>query len=928
MADLFGTAGNDVINGTTDADVIDAGEGNDKVTSGNGSDTLLLGGGNDWANAGAGDDQLFGGLGNDTLTGDAGNDKIYGEDGNDGVYGGGGNDQIWGGIGNDTLIGDAGNDVIDGGANDDKIWGGIGNDTLIGNTGNDVMYGDAGDDTFVIRVGDGTDTITGGTGVDNILLQLNAGDLTPALIADLDAYDIWNKAQLASVGGDLNALAAQTTAATFNFASLGVTIAAEMLSITVDGSPEPLAKIINDAPAADAVVSVSTDEDTVLNGTISASDPNDDTLTFAITTGPANGSVSINSSTGAYVYTPLANYNGSDSFTVSITDIWGATVSQTVNVTVASVNDAPVTAAAGSHSTAEDSAVSGTILASDVDGDALSFSIAAGPANGTVSINASTGEYTYTPAENFSGSDSFVVSVKDPSGAEATQTVSVDIAAIADAPAITAADMTVSASVNLNGTTGNDKLTGGSGDDVISGGNGNDVISGAGPSNLTIALGLSAALVDTDGSETLSSILIEGLGASSVLSAGTKNGDGSWTLTVAELGGLTVTTPDTTDLTLKITASSTEAAGGTATTSVTQTITIDRGTNADVLDGGAGNDTITGGSGNNLLTGGAGNDAVTGGAGNDTFIAGLGNDTYNGGTGSDTLDVSAATTGMTVDLLLGFATGLGTDTVLNFENVIGSAYNDKITGSNSDGYFDGGNGSDDIRGGGGKDTILGGEGNDSLRGGGGNDTISGGNGNDTVRGGAGNDVFTADAGDDAYEGENGFDKLDYSLSASAITANRITGTVTGWGNDTFDSTVEAIVGSAFDDTLIGMSKKSDVFDGGAGNDTIIGHTGSDILTGGEGSDTFIWEAADFTGSRSSVGKDTITDFAAGDVLDVSSLRAASPSTPVSDIFTVTDTAAGTEITAVVGSKTYDVALLSDVHGVTLASLIADGSLIV
>lgn len=928
MASILGTAGNDILNGTLDADVIEAGDGNDKVTSGNGNDELKLGAGNDWANAGAGDDQLFGGLGNDTLTGDSGNDQIFGEEGNDGVYGGGGNDFVAGGAGNDVIFGDGADDTIDGGADHDKLYGGAGNDTISGGAGNDLLSGDAGNDTFIIRPGEGTDTIVGGTGVDTVLLQLTAADLTPAFTAELETYDSWSKAQLANVGGDINALAAQTTAPAFTFVSLGLTFAAEALTITVDGSPEPIAKIINDAPVADATATVDVNEDTVLNGSIVASDPNGDTLTYAVTALPALGSLSLDSATGAYVYTPSANANGADSFTVSITDIWGVSVSQTVNVTIAPVNDAPETAASAALATTEDAPVSGSVVGSDVDGDTLTYSVASGPAHGSVSIDANTGAYTYTATEDYSGTDSFTIDVKDTSGATASQAVSVAISAVADAPIITAVDLTVSASVNLTGTTGNDTLKGGSGDDVLSGGNGNDTINGAGPGTVTIALGLTAALADTDGSETLSSVVIAGLGASSALSAGTKNGDGTWTLTAAQLAGLTVTTPDTTDLTLSITASATEAAGGTATSTVTQHVTITRGTNSDILDGGAGNDMLIGGSGNNMMTGGSGDDVVSGGAGNDTFMAGLGNDFYDGGSGSDTLNVSAATVGMTIDLLIGTATGLGTDSVFNFENVIGSAYDDRITGSNASGYFDGGNGNDDIRGGGGHDTILGGEGNDSLRGGGGNDTISGGNGNDTIRGEAGNDVLNGDAGNDSYTGGADFDTLDYSLSTAAITANQINGTVTGWGSDTIDSTIEAIVGSAFGDTFIGLSKKSDTFSGGGGNDTFIGHTGSDTLTGGADSDTFIWQASDFVGSRAQVGKDTITDFALGDVLDLSSLRSASPSTPVSSIFTVTDTAAGTEITAVVGSKVYDVTLLSDVHGVTLSSLIADGSLIV
>ena len=74
---------------------------------------------------------------------------------------------------------------------------------------------------------------------------------------------------------------------------------------------------------------------------------------------------------------------------------------QTVSVGVAAVNDAPVTAAASSVATQEDVAVSGQVSASDVDGDALSFAASQGPAHGTLTLNAATGAYTYTPGANF-----------------------------------------------------------------------------------------------------------------------------------------------------------------------------------------------------------------------------------------------------------------------------------------------------------------------------------------------------------------------------------------------------------------------------------------------------------------------------------------------------------------------------------------------
>ena len=98
------------------------------------------------------------------------------------------------------------------------------------------------------------------------------------------------------------------------------------------------------------------------------------------------------------------------------------------------VNDAPVTAATAAITTDEDTAVSGQVTASDIDGDTLGYAVSQGPANGTLTLNASTGAYTYTPGANFNGTDSFQVVVADPSGATSVQTVTVGVTPVNDAP--------------------------------------------------------------------------------------------------------------------------------------------------------------------------------------------------------------------------------------------------------------------------------------------------------------------------------------------------------------------------------------------------------------------------------------------------------------------------------------------------------------
>ncbi|MBT9100003.1 hypothetical protein KFZ76_20080 [Methylovulum psychrotolerans] len=127
-------------------------------------------------------------------------------------------------------------------------------------------------------------------------------------------------------------------------------------------------------------------------------------------------------------------------------------------------------------------------------------------------------------------------------------------------------------------------------------------------------------------------------------------------------------------------------------------------------------DTLTGSAAANALFGMNGNDTLNGGDGNDTLNGGADNDTLDGGAGIDMALYSSATLGVSVNLALTTAQntlGAGTDTLLNIENLTGSAYNDVLLGSTAN------------------NTLLGGAGNDLLAGGLGNDTLTGGAGQDT-----------------------------------------------------------------------------------------------------------------------------------------------------------------------------------------------------
>lgn len=124
--------------------------GNDTLTGGTGQDTIRGAGGDDTINGDEDSDQLYG---------DSGNDIINGSSGNDDLEGGSGNDTIDGGEGKDKLYGNAGNNSLSGGASNDFLFGGEGDDLLDGGLGNDNLNGGAGADSFVLRSGDGQDTI-------------------------------------------------------------------------------------------------------------------------------------------------------------------------------------------------------------------------------------------------------------------------------------------------------------------------------------------------------------------------------------------------------------------------------------------------------------------------------------------------------------------------------------------------------------------------------------------------------------------------------------------------------------------------------------------------------------------------------------------------------------------------------------------------
>jgi hypothetical protein len=123
-------------------------------------------------------------------------------------------------------------------------------------------------------------------------------------------------------------------------------------------------------------------------------------------------------------YTPAAHYNGADSFTFRVTDNGGLTSTATVSITVTPVNDPPV-ANPQSVTVATGASIPITLTGSDVDGDALAFTVATSPAHGT--LTGTPPSLTYTAATGYSGPDSFTFTVTDPSSASSTATVAITV---------------------------------------------------------------------------------------------------------------------------------------------------------------------------------------------------------------------------------------------------------------------------------------------------------------------------------------------------------------------------------------------------------------------------------------------------------------------------------------------------------------------
>jgi len=187
-------------------------------------------------------------------------------------------------------------------------------------------------------------------------------------------------------------------------------------------------------------VSTTTDEDVAVAINLTADEYDGQNYSFGIIDNPSNGTVSLSGTTATY--TPNQDWNGTDTFTFEATDdriMFGKRNVATATITVNAINDAP-TSSEVSGSSDEDTAIDIALSATDVDQDNLTYSIVSDVSNGTTSISGST--LTYTPNENWNGTDTFTYKVNDGTVDSNTSNGTITIASINDIPI--ANDMTVS----------------------------------------------------------------------------------------------------------------------------------------------------------------------------------------------------------------------------------------------------------------------------------------------------------------------------------------------------------------------------------------------------------------------------------------------------------------------------------------------------
>ncbi len=331
---------------------------------------------------------------------------------------------------------------------------------------------------------------------------------------------------------------------------------------------------------------------------------------------------------------------------------------------------------------------------------------------------------------------------------------------------------------NILGTTGADVITGTAGNDIISAGDGNDQINGMGGNDVICGGPGNDTIDGNTGTDT-----VIGNAGSDVLSGG------SGTDTVSYFG--------TTDAVTLILLNQATAGG-----------------ESDTL---AGFENAIGGSGADNIRGTAATNVLNGGGGNDTLRGDTGNDRLDGDAGTDTVTYSQAAAAITATIN-GTATGDGTDTLVETENLIGSPQADRLNGDAAN------------------NTIRGGSGADNIFGGAGNDALAGESGADRVDGEAGADTITATVSGDIIDGGivsalNEIDTVTFASVGAGVNINLTTGIASSPGltNDSLGN-IEDVIGTSFNDSITATALTRNRLTGLGGNDVLVSATNGSSLS--------------------------------------------------------------------------------------------------
>jgi hypothetical protein len=302
---------------------------------------------------------------------------------------------------------------------------------------------------------------------------------------------------------------------------------------------------------------------------------------------------------GQLTYTPPSNFTGTEALDYEVTDNHGGFDTASIKINVTPVNDGP-TAKDGSYTTNEDTPTNMALGASDVDGDALTYSIVGGPAHGK--LTGSGASRTYTPDPDYNGPDSFTFKASDGIADSNVATVNISVKPLNDAPTVTVVAGSAIQSACLGDTSGRVTLK-------LS-----DVDSNLSDLKPSVASSSDTKLVPN------ANVKFGGTG-------------GTRTAAISTVPGRT----GTSTVTLKV-------SDGQASSSVPVTVKA-AGNGNDTLLGTSGADLLLGQNGDAALGGSGASDILCGANGNDRLSGGAGSDTFDGGPGTDTATDFSTTDG-------------------------------------------------------------------------------------------------------------------------------------------------------------------------------------------------------------------------------------------------------------------------------------------